>query len=498
METLLYLPASVGFTDCAFGLLPTAPYTCVGDRPVGEVAIRDLDETPYFPETPIPCVRGRLRWEAVCPDPAVLLAEAGRATPHRCLLRIGEARVAFDLWPAGFVFGTCAAIEKRDRHIAAQAVARLFGASPAAGFAPGATTPRAVYEALLGRGLAYDDTETERRPEGLPRHLQALRAPGQVLADGRGNCLSFSVLIALELEARGLDPVLLTVPGHAFVGVLAPDAGEVGELLPRAALLRLLRDGHFIAFEATAIASGQSWRTAQYTAETPYFADAAHDVLGFRLRGLRRRFGLPAGLGAEAFSGARASTLRVLSAAIAEAAENADWPLADTLLAQAPRLLGNPLAVALAGGESALPRPDAPVVPRVPFLATPEQEAIVRAFAERPLVVADACPGSGKSLIAATLAAACAPAAGPVALLAGGESQRDRLRKALPEAFRPYACAPFLDGDDLRPWLRAIRDLLTPEPLRANAVRAATDGRAAPAALASGYLGRPVAVAESL
>ncbi|OGU29221.1 MAG: hypothetical protein A2057_08215 [Ignavibacteria bacterium GWA2_35_9] len=47
---------------------------------------------------------------------------------------------------------------------------------------------------------------------------QRIKYPKETLEQGRGNCIDASVLIASILEMIGLNPVIVIIPGHAFVG----------------------------------------------------------------------------------------------------------------------------------------------------------------------------------------------------------------------------------------------------------------------------------------
>src|SRR5215475_5719707 len=51
-------------------------------------------------------------------------------------------------------------------------------------------------------------------------HGQRTRLPAEVLASTNAQCLEGTLLYATLLEAIGIKPVVVTVPGHAFVGWL--------------------------------------------------------------------------------------------------------------------------------------------------------------------------------------------------------------------------------------------------------------------------------------
>jgi len=73
----------------------------------------------------------------------------------------------------------------------------------------------AIYSYLQGQGQNYINIPGDAWNEGLQR----VRLPDDMLRGGGGNCIDGSLLFASFLELAGVDPVILIVPGHAFVGV---------------------------------------------------------------------------------------------------------------------------------------------------------------------------------------------------------------------------------------------------------------------------------------
>lgn len=79
-----------------------------------------------------------------------------------------------------------------------------------------ATIPqvKALFDELKARGVSYvmdpdvgsDDVKSQRT-----------RLPTEVLASGNAQCLEGAILYATLLEAIGLEPAVVLVPGHAFV-----------------------------------------------------------------------------------------------------------------------------------------------------------------------------------------------------------------------------------------------------------------------------------------
>lgn len=74
---------------------------------------------------------------------------------------------------------------------------------------------KALFEELKARGVSYVADPNVNSGIGFG---QRTRLPAEVLASTNAQCLEGSILFASLLEAIGLDPVLVMVPGHAFVG----------------------------------------------------------------------------------------------------------------------------------------------------------------------------------------------------------------------------------------------------------------------------------------
>jgi len=76
---------------------------------------------------------------------------------------------------------------------------------------------RAIFNALRDINLVYvDSAGLEVTSEQVTQHV---RLPGDTLMmGGAANCIDASVLFASLLMAASIDPVLVLVPGHSFVG----------------------------------------------------------------------------------------------------------------------------------------------------------------------------------------------------------------------------------------------------------------------------------------
>lgn len=81
---------------------------------------------------------------------------------------------------------------------------------------------KAIYRAVADEGVIYVATgipfvPREERYQGL--YLQRIKLPYQVLATRSGMCLETSLLFASLYEKIMLDPVIIYVPGHAYLAV---------------------------------------------------------------------------------------------------------------------------------------------------------------------------------------------------------------------------------------------------------------------------------------
>lgn len=59
-----------------------------------------------------------------------------------------------------------------------------------------------------------------------PGDTQAIRLPSEALSSASGNCIELALLYASAVEALGMQPVIVIVPGHAYLGVRVDDTGD--------------------------------------------------------------------------------------------------------------------------------------------------------------------------------------------------------------------------------------------------------------------------------
>lgn len=84
----------------------------------------------------------------------------------------------------------------------------------------------AIYEAIRARKIAYSEP-----PPGWDYHTvgQRIRDHGDVAGGGLATCMDSTVLTAAAIEDVGLNPVLVLVPGHIFVGYWRRDPEKSGK-----------------------------------------------------------------------------------------------------------------------------------------------------------------------------------------------------------------------------------------------------------------------------
>ena len=75
----------------------------------------------------------------------------------------------------------------------------------------------AIYRTIQKSGMNYVNAHISF----APGHSQRVKRPCDTIKLKGGNCIDGSVLFASCFEAIGLEPIIVIVPGHAFVGVRA-------------------------------------------------------------------------------------------------------------------------------------------------------------------------------------------------------------------------------------------------------------------------------------
>ncbi len=111
---------------------------------------------------------------------------------------------------------------------------------------------RAVVDCVY-RALQRLDVTCVTPPASFDAGSQKLRFPGQVLEHRMGACADLTVLLAACLEGIGLNPVLVTVKGHALPGAwLVDDWLPVASTDDPVAVRKLVAAGELLLFDASA------------------------------------------------------------------------------------------------------------------------------------------------------------------------------------------------------------------------------------------------------
>jgi hypothetical protein len=104
-------------------------------------------------------------------------------------------------------------VQRASQFLPARELRGYFGADP------GSVTEqvKALFQALKEEDLTYVNSAIDYgAPEGTA--TQRTRLPRETLANGSANCMDGTVLMASLIEGASLDPALVLLPGHAFVG----------------------------------------------------------------------------------------------------------------------------------------------------------------------------------------------------------------------------------------------------------------------------------------
>ena len=76
---------------------------------------------------------------------------------------------------------------------------------------------RAIYTAVKEQGVSY--VKSSMTLGGNQDVSQRVRMPRESFTDNSANCIDGVVAFASFFENLGMDPVVVLVPGHAYVGV---------------------------------------------------------------------------------------------------------------------------------------------------------------------------------------------------------------------------------------------------------------------------------------
>lgn len=76
---------------------------------------------------------------------------------------------------------------------------------------------KAIYDALQKAGVSY--VKSSMTFGANPEISERVRLPRETLSRSSANCIDGAVLYAAAFENLGMDPIIVLVPGHAYVGV---------------------------------------------------------------------------------------------------------------------------------------------------------------------------------------------------------------------------------------------------------------------------------------
>ncbi|MBO9592822.1 MAG: DUF3320 domain-containing protein [Niabella sp.] len=114
----------------------------------------------------------------------------------------------------------------------------------------------AIYSALQSEGIVYSSL-----PPGYEETGQRLRLLNTIQQEKFGNCIDLSLLFAACLEAVGLNPILILVREHAFIGCWLQD-DKFSEVIndDKTAITKRLSKGirEMAAVEATSVCKGNN------------------------------------------------------------------------------------------------------------------------------------------------------------------------------------------------------------------------------------------------
>jgi hypothetical protein len=115
----------------------------------------------------------------------------------------------------------------------------------------------AVWHALTQRDLRYSDITTSSA-ESDTVNSQHVRLIDESINNAQANCVDGSVLMASVLRKVGIEPVLVMVPGHCYLGFyLDPEGKEIAAL--ETTLLGSSPDGDAVAIEGVEKVVGEQW-----------------------------------------------------------------------------------------------------------------------------------------------------------------------------------------------------------------------------------------------
>jgi hypothetical protein len=95
--------------------------------------------------------------------------------------------------------------------------------------------------------------------------LQRIRLPAETIEERSANCIDGTVLLASLLEAASLNPALVIVPEHAFLGWESQDGNGEWDFLETT----LLGNADFAAAQRSGRTQAEKWKACQVQSDAP-------------------------------------------------------------------------------------------------------------------------------------------------------------------------------------------------------------------------------------
>ncbi len=148
----------------------------------------------------------------------------------------------------------------------------------------------AIWQALNEQSLHYIVN-----PASYIQHGQRIRFAKQILDEKMACCLDSTMLMSSLIEQIGLDPIVMIVQGHSFIGVWLHETPVVDVLIDDLQNLRKYMELGAITFIETTLLTSQASLKQAITSAQQYLHDAekieqfyvAVDIRQSRLRGVR-------------------------------------------------------------------------------------------------------------------------------------------------------------------------------------------------------------------
>lgn len=117
---------------------------------------------------------------------------------------------------------------------------------------------RAIFEAIKRKYIRYAESPADF---GLPG--QKIRLPNEIMKYKLATCLDSTLLFASIAETCNLNPVIVLIQGHAFIGVFLEDKHLPQVAVDKAGILKkFCRDNAMIMIETTAVCHNISFEAA--------------------------------------------------------------------------------------------------------------------------------------------------------------------------------------------------------------------------------------------